>query len=176
MRPLTIAEVEMIRTLRVQAKQAERNTQKSIDTVNKLAAKPAEPVTILYRADEIPRVWAEIESDGRVRRCLVFTKEEAALRLAAHNNKVHPRPCEQEGYVLTCLGKRRECLARDEEVTIAEYLRRYHRWARRYGAPVYETVTENDRAVIRQVTGWNPGSSHWYFRLLGWRDRPLRRK
>ncbi len=172
---LTIPEAELLRGLNDQARQAQRNTQGSIDTVNKFAAKPAEPAPIVYRADEIPHVWAEIDYDGRVRRCLVFTNEEAALRLAGHNALVHPTACEREGYVMTSLGKRRECLPREEEVTVGEYLRRYHRWARRYGAPVYESVTENDRAVIRQVTGWNPGSSHWYFRLLGWRDRPIRR-
>ena len=175
----TIAEKELLEGIDYRAKLAKRDLDASMANADAFEAARAEqnaPAYAQYDPADIPTVWAEVDYDGRVRRCLVFTEEAAKGRLDQHNEQIHPKPSGKEGYVLTHLGKRREYLYLGEEVSVKEYLRRYHKWARRYGAAIGNRVTNNDRVVIRQVTVWSPGSCHWYFWLLGWRDRPLQRK
>lgn len=101
------------------------------------------------------------------------TKREYQRRLAFHRAHVIPRQSGPQRVTSGLRGNGSVSVVH-EEVSIAEYYRRYRKW--RYILGHNESLARADFELIDKVTGWKNGFDNWFLRLLGFGPRPRFRK
>ncbi len=122
--------------------------------------------------------------------------ENAGRRRAWHAKLVMPHPGSMPGCVRTYLDADGRPPGLDKygnvvwpesflflwtDVSVRDYIRRYHRFRRNgyrnsycfYGQEM-QAILPEDRARIKSVTGWSPGSRFWFMRRFGFWPRRIR--